>query len=147
MDPRHRFVSVDRLADTLLRWRPELKTEMQKLAKSVSIWPLVLEPPLPTHTRPLDWRNNVLYVGADSPVWAHNLRHRNAFVVQALRDRGLPIARLTVHVMTPVGNERSTVVRKPLAASAAQAIESAARGVDDDDLSAALMRLYRTLHG
>ncbi|MDH3637330.1 MAG: DUF721 domain-containing protein [Gammaproteobacteria bacterium] len=139
---------VDRLTDAVLRLRPQLKTELQKLTKCVSIWPTILEQPLASHTHPMDWRDNQLYIGADSPVWAHSLRHRHSAVISTLRENGLSVEHLRVRVTSIPGHSTRTQVTRAQASTAVtQAVETTARSIQDDGLREALMRLSKTLRG
>jgi len=96
----------------------------------------------------MDFRNHELYVGADTPVWAHSLRHRQTAILRALRANGLSVARLTVRVISIPGHAGAQPrVRAQPSAAVMQALETTACSIQDDGLREALMRLSKTLRG
>jgi hypothetical protein len=96
----------------------------------------------------MDVRDHELYVGADSPVWAHAFRHQHNAVLRALRAGGLSVARLSVRVAAHPGQPGPPRRgRMQPSATVTDAMETTARSIQDDGLRDALMRLSETLRG
>ncbi len=90
---------------------------------------------------------NTLVLFADSAPWATRLRYEQKAILAAVsRETGLSFARISLRVQPGAAArqpEPRRPARAPLSAANRHALESAARGISDPELAAALRRLAK----
>ena len=112
------------------------------------LWQEVVGDDLAKHSHPVRVEGRSLLVHADGPLWANQIRHRYTDFVQRLQryPELRQIAELRVKIVPKTSLARPKVtnpVRPHLSSSAGEVIEDVARGIEDEALREALLRLSR----
>ncbi len=111
-------------------------------------WKQVVGVEIATHSHPVRMEGQCLLVHADSSLWSNQIRYRYPDFVQRLRQfpelRKITELRVRVVPSNPApGPEKATHARPNLSSDASEVIAGVAKGIKDDSLRAALIRLSR----
>lgn len=131
---------------TLLRETKALKNllgEAQRLAHLQQLLESQLQPAARPHCRVAAWRDDCLLLIVTDGQWATHLRYQQKRLLRQLRNfkEFVNLAKILFKIQ-PTPAERRVTGRTPtLSVSAAQTLRSAASGIEDPRLRAALERL------
>ncbi|MEE8387698.1 MAG: DUF721 domain-containing protein [Acidiferrobacterales bacterium] len=111
-------------------------------------WQQVVGVDIAAHSHPVRMEDQCLLVHADSSLWSNQIRHRYPDFVQRLRQfpelRQITELRVRVVPSNPApGPEKATHPRPSLSSDASAVIAGVAKGIKDDSLRTALIRLSR----
>ncbi|MEE8482270.1 MAG: DUF721 domain-containing protein [Acidiferrobacterales bacterium] len=112
------------------------------------LWQQVVGPDIAAHSHPLRLEGQCLLVHTDSSLWANQIRHRYPDFVKQLQQFSQlrKITELRVRVVPPneaPGPERVSHPRPTMSSAASEVIAGGAKGIHDESLRAALLRLSR----
>lgn len=112
------------------------------------MWQQVVGADIAGHSHPVRVEGRCLLVHADSPLWSNQIRHRYPEFVQHLQKfpELRQIVELSVRVVpsNPApGPEKAEHPRPNMSSNASEVISGVAKGIEDESLRAALMRLSR----
>lgn len=127
---------------------PSVFRRAQRLAQITHVLRASLPGKLADHCLGVNVVRNTLVLFADSAPWATRLRYEQKAILAAIsRETGLSFTRISLRVQPGAAArqpERLRPTRARLSSSSRHALESAARGVSDPELAAALRRLAKT---
>ena len=111
-------------------------------------WEQVAGKDLAKHSYPVRLDGATLLIHADAPLWANQIRHRYSDYVQGLKRfpelRQLKDLRVRIVPIRPVEKPRPSISERPrLSGNSGKMIEGVAKGIADDKLREALLRLSR----
>jgi hypothetical protein len=130
----------------LLRETKTLKSlfgEAQRLAQLQQLLESQLQPAARPHCRVASWRDGCLLLIVTDGQWATHLRYQQKRLLRQLQQLREFAALTKIHFkVQPPASARQASARQPtLSEDAAQTLRSAASGIDDPQLRAALERL------
>lgn len=125
---------------------PKIRQTAQKLSKYTQILKDTLPPECGNHFDVARISDNNIVIVADSPVWTTRLRQLGQFILETMntrtRERLHHVKVITRH--GPVADDHVEAATQHLMSSASgDNIEQTASYLDDEDLSAALLKLSR----
>jgi len=112
------------------------------------LWEQVVGTDIAGHSHPVRVEGCCLLVHTDSPLWNNRIRHRYPEFVQRLQQfpELRQITELSVRVVPSSqapGPERAVHPQPSMSSNASEVISGVAKGIEDESLREALMRLSR----